>query len=543
VPSADFLAVGAASGVAVADWSGGPTAAVPPIEEGHRIVLNPMAPVRRAELLLRRDATLGTLMQTLVGIHGGHRLVTEPGTDGVEGETLDYREAADRVSRWAGSIRTRIDPGDRVLVATTNRYEQLLLCLAASRAGGVAVPINAQMRPEEIDHVTADCGARLRISGAGDVEGAEPLGRSVDAGTGDVAALFYTSGTTGRPKGAELTHRALVGQVLMAATWPSGLRHDEVVLSLPVAHIMGFASLLGLAVAGIPVYFIDHFKAELVLDALEERRSSGFIGVPAMYRMLLEAGAGTRDLTSVRVWGSGADAMPGDLAQQFKRMGATAHLPFVGTIGEAAFLEAYGMVEVGGGAAVKVSPPMTALGLGGDSFGIGLPGYHLRVTDDAGHEVRRGQVGELWIKGPGVLRGYWNAPEATRDAVTDEGWLRTGDMAHRGLLGTVRFVGRTKDVIKVGGYSVYSLEVQTTLEEHPQVVEAVVLGLPDERLGQVPVAVVRLAEGASLDDLGLEAWAAERLARYKVPRRFVAVDELPRTGTKKVQKAGLLDLF
>jgi long-chain acyl-CoA synthetase len=172
-----------------------------------------------------------------------------------------------------------------------------------------------------------------------------------------------------------------------------------------------------------------------------------------------------------------------------------------------------------------------------------LPGYRLKVVDADGTEVAVGEVGELWLKGPGVLKGYWNAPEATREAVTDDGWLRTGDLARRGVLGTVVFVGRSKDVIKSGGYSVYALEVQTVLEEHPDVLEAAVIGLPDDRLGEVPAAVVRLAEGVSLDDIDLSAWATDHLARYKVPRRFTAVDELPRTGTRKVQKRELAGLF
>jgi acyl-CoA synthetase (AMP-forming)/AMP-acid ligase II len=504
------------------------------------VLLHPLATLRRAELLVRRDATLGTIMQTLAAIYGDRRLVLEP--DGLE---LTYDDAADLVARWAGAIRHRIEVGDRVVVATPNGYEQLLLSLAVSRAGGVAVPLNDQMSADETDHVSHDCGARLTIASAAelDADRGEPLRRSVDSGTGDVAALFYTSGTTGRPKGAELTHRALVGQVLSGVVWPAGLRREECVLSLPVAHIMGFSALLGLACAGIPTYFMAHFDAVEVLDALQSRRSTSFIGVPAMYRMMIEAGAAERDLRAVRIWGSGADAMPADLALQFKSFGSMAHVPGVGPVGEATFVEGYGMVELGGAAVAKVSPPMLDMGLG-ESFGLSLPGYELKVVGgDDGAEVAVGEVGELWIRGPGVLKGYWNAPEATRAAVTEDGWLRTGDLARRGRLGTVRFVGRTKDVIKCGGYSVYALEVQTVLEQHPQVREAAVVGLPDERLGQVPAAVVRLDRGADLDGLDLPAWCASHLARYKVPRRFVAVDDLPRTGTRKVQKSQLMGLF
>jgi fatty-acyl-CoA synthase len=157
--------------------------------------------------------------------------------------------------------------------------------------------------------------------------------------------------------------------------------------------------------------------------------------------------------------------------------------------------------------------------------------------------VSTGAVGELWVKGPGVLKGYWNAPDASAAAVTADGWLRTGDLARRGLFGTVLFVGRSKDVIKCGGYSVYALEVEKALEEHPQVLEAAVIGLPDDRYGEVPAAVVRLADDADLESLDLAVWAAGRMAGYKVPKRFVEVEDLPHTGTDKVQKTELGHLF
>jgi acyl-CoA synthetase (AMP-forming)/AMP-acid ligase II len=320
------------------------------------------------------------------------------------------------------------------------------------------------------------------------------------------------------------------------------LLRGEAVIGLPVAHIMGFAVILGLASAGLPVYFLPRFRPTDVLDAIESRHSSVFIGVPAMYRMLLEAGAEDRDLSSVRIWGSGADAMPSELAQKFKSLGATASLPVVGPIGEALFFEGYGMVELGGGAAAKISPPLIDLGLG-ESLGFPLPGYKFRVVDDEGKNVPTGEVGELLIKGPGVTRGYYGDAAATQSTLTEDGWLRTGDLARKGLLGAVAFAGRKKDVIKHGGYSVYALEVESALEEHPDVLEAAVLGLPDERKGEIPVAAVRIEPGARFSEKKLKEWAASRLSDYKVPQRIVKVDELPRTGTNKVQKRELLPLF
>ena len=497
--------------------------------------------IDRASLPLRRDHTLGNLIDRLERAHGDRPLVVEAD----DGLSLTYRQAAKRVRRWAGGIAAQTAPGDVVVVATPNGYEQLLLSLAAARAGCRPAPVNDQMRREEIDLVVRDSGATLVLRSAVAVDGGEPLLEPHPAQPDDVAALFYTSGTTGSPKGAALTHRALVGQAASAALWPTRLHRDEAVIALPVAHIMGFVVLVGLAFAGIPSYLLPRFHPTRVLDAIEARRATMFVGVPAMYRMLDEAGAADRDLTSVRVWASGADAMPPELAERFKRMGATLTVPVLGAIGQAAFAEGYGMVEVGGGVAAKLSPPFLGPSAGplGDALGFALPGYELRVVDEDGAEVPGGQVGELQVKGPGVLRAYWGDEEATAAVLTEDGWLRTGDLARRGPLGLLVFEGRSKHVIKHGGYSVYALEVEHALEQHPDVLEAAVLGLPDERLGELPAAVVRLGGGATLESADLAAWATGRLADYKVPKRFVAVDELPRTGTAKVQKAALLDLF
>lgn len=489
----------------------------------------------RFELATGRGLTLGTLLERVAFVHPHRRLVTELASD----RTLTTTEAADLVDRWAGAIEVPTALGDRVVIATPNGYDQLLLTLAVSRAGRVPAPVNAQMTPAEVDHVVADSGATLVVRSVAELEevgeGAEPFGRAVQADPRSVAALFYTSGTTGAPKGAELTHAGLLGGMSAAALLPSELRRDELVLGLPLAHIFGFAMAVGAACAGVPVAFLDRFHPVAALDAIEVRRASLFAGVPAMYRMLEEAGADERDLSCVRCWISGADAMPPELAHRFKRRGASATLPLIGPVGEAVFAEGYGMVETAGGVAVRVSPPLVPAAVGG-SVGLPLPGVRFKVVGDDGGEVPMGSVGELWLKGPGVLSGYHGSPEATAAALTSDGWLRTGDLARRGPLGIVNFEGRKKDVIKRGGYSVYAVEVEQDLEEHPDVVEAAVVPVPDARDGEVPVAAVRLVPGASLASSDLAGWAGERMARYKVPVRFVAVDEFPRTGTDKIQR-------
>src|SRR4051812_761361 len=298
----------------------------------------------RVNLVAGRDQRLGVLAERLASVHGSSLMVTEPG-----GTDLTFDDAAALVDRWAGAVAAKITAGDRVVLAVPNRYSLLLLCLAVSRAGGIPVPVNARMRPDEIVHVVTDSGASLVVRDVADVDGGDPLGHAVPGDEADVAAIFYTSGTTGKPKGARLTHRGLIGGIGPAALYPHGVHRDLAVLGLPVAHIMGFSVLLGLASAGIPVVLLPKFDAVTVLDQIESRRATMFIGVPTMYRMLLEAGAEDRDLRSVRVWASGADVMPRDLARRFQKMGATVTLPGIGaSIGEAVFAEGYGLVESGG---------------------------------------------------------------------------------------------------------------------------------------------------------------------------------------------------
>jgi long-chain acyl-CoA synthetase len=499
----------------------------------------------RVEMAVRRSPTLADITTKLAHLHGDTVFVTEESAEGAT-RVLTHVEAASLVERWSIAVHARSEAGRPVVVAMPNGIDKFLMCLAVSRAGGLPAPVNPQMSAAEIDHVIDDSGAELVIRDRSELEVGKgskgaPIAPAQPA-PDDVAALFYTSGTTGRPKGAALTHRALVGQVAPAAAWPFGHRRDEIVMALPVAHIMGFVALLGPAVAGVPSYFLTRFSPTRVLDTIERRRCSAFIGVPAMYRTLLEAGAAERDLTSVRVWISGADVMPAELARRFKSFGATATLPKIGPVGEATFIEGYGMVEVGGNVATKVSPPMLPVGLG-DSLGVTMPGWRMRVADSSGRAVLPGQVGELLIKGPGVLKGYWRDDDATTAAITDDGWLRTGDLVRAGPFRTVLFHGRAKAVIKSGGYSVYPLEVEADLEEHPDVLEAAVVGLPDDKLGEVPVAAVRLRPGARVDGQELVVWAGVRMAQYKAPRRIVVVEELPRTGTRKVQRDRLLPLF
>lgn len=497
----------------------------------------------RLKLSTLRDEKLGGIAERLVEMHGTRRMATVEHPDGSL-TTWTYSEAAVQIQEWADRIRSQIKPGAPVVIATPNGFTQFLMSLAVAQAGGLPAPVNPQMRPVEIDHVVNDSGALLTIYSENDVNTLplEPRRERNDVDASDVAALFYTSGTTGSPKGAALSHRSLLGQVSMASLWPFQFRDDELVVSLPTAHIMGFVALLGPAIAGVPVYMIEKFSPRRILTAIEARRSSAFIGVPAMYRLLEEARVDDYDLRSVRVWISGADVMPSDLAERFKSRGATAAIPGLGDRGEAMFIEGYGMVEVAGNVATKVSLPGLPWGTG-ESLGLRMPGWKLRVMDDDGERVRHGEIGELQLAGPGVLNEYWGDEAATNSVLTADGWLRTGDLVRTGPFGTVLFQGRVKAVIKSGGFSVYPVEIEADLEEHPDVLEAAVVGYPDDHLGEVPVAAVRLRPHSTLQPDALMVWAAARMAAYKTPRFLMIVDDLPRTGTRKLQRAELLPQF
>ena len=501
-------------------------------EVNRRIPIRPRL-VPRLRFAFGRDTTLGTFLERLAAVHGRRPFVEQhPGA-----VTLTYEEAAERVACLAGGIRSklgRVSPGARIVIHVENGADVFLLALAACRAGGIAVPLTALATPDEVAQVASDSGAALVVHSSAEVFG-EALPIAAPAAPGDVAAIFFTSGTTGGPKGAELTHQALLGSWRLGPLYPNGVRRDEIVCGLPIAHIAGFTIMTLAASLGVPVYLLERFRPLDALDAIESRRATVFVGVPAMYRMMDEAGAERRDLRSVRMWASGGDTMPEELARRFRGFGAAATCPVVGSLGNAVFVDGYGMAELAGLAGIKVALPMGTLPL------LPLPGSSLKVVDAHGQEVRVGQVGELAVRGRGVLEGYHDRPDETA-AVLSDGWLRTGDLARRLPVG-VALSGRSKEVIQRGGYSVFPAEVERGLEQHPAVAEAAVVGLPDQRLGEVPVAALRLRPGASLEENTIGSWARHHLAAYKVPVRFLVVDDLPRTGPEKVRREAVRRLF
>ncbi len=492
----------------------------------------------RLDLARADDLTLGTFLERLGRVRPHRLLASEP-----DGWSTSVEQAAIEVAAAARTLAGRIDAGERVLVALPNGYRLFLAVLAVARAGGVAVPVNPKMADDEIDFVAEDSGASDRIDdwstliGAGAGSAVTPSAETDPRAT---AVIFYTSGTTGRPKGAELTHRALLSSVGGASMLvPGGLVHRGCVTSLPVAHIAGFSLLVRLAGLGVPVHLVPKFRPTDVMDRIEATRAMMFVGVPAMFRMMEEAGAAERNLSSVKVWSSAADALPEGLAERFQTYGSTATLPG-GKRLKATFIDGYGMVELGGGVATRVLAPFDLPGTGA----LHPSGRNeVRVLDDAGHDVADGEVGELAVRGPGTMRGYHGRDEGSDRTLDADGWLRTGDLARLTGRRSFALAGRMKDVIKHGGYSVFAREVERALEEHPDVAEAAVIGKPDHRKGEVPVAAVRAVPGHTIDVAELVSHAATRLSDYKVPQQIVVVDDFPRTGTDKVAKRALLDRF
>jgi len=533
----------------------------------------------KIRLTLTRNLTMANLQDRLLEIHDPDKpsIYLEDPLEYrcLHGAILTPRQGLAFTNRvchaLAGPLNIR--PREPVAVCTSNNSDLYMILTAIMRMGAIAVPLNYMLKGREIRYIVENCGARTFITDAHvfdlNIRERDRLptisqwvmaGPEKDAREGFVsldrltreapdawapitldpdqpAAIFYTSGTTGFPKGAITTSRGLLTiQKIAAAVLPAGSR-DFGILSLPLAHIMGFAvSTIGI-VAGTPGYFMRFFNPERVLEAIEKFRATHFVGVPAMYAMLLQYEPEKHDLSSMKFWSSAADAMPQEHIAIFRKFGAFLRLGPLRT--RSVFAEAYGMVELSGMASLKLALP----GIRYPRGSVGFPVWptRIRIVDDEGKPVRRGRVGELAVKGPGVSPGYWNDPGATRESLTPDGYLRTGDMARRGWSGLLYFVDRKKDVIKSGGYSIFSVEVEEEILKHPAVAEAAVIGIPHPTKKEVPIAVVSLAPGASADPEEILAWCRENIAAYRCPRevKIIPAADMPYGMTMKVMKKEL----
>lgn len=528
----------------------------------------------KALTLEHASITMATFLDVLAGVYGDRTcFMCED-----DGREISYRQARDFMNR-AGYVLKRhgIQPGDRIVVCTSNRIELALICYAVMKIGAIAVPLNFMFKAGEIRYIVENCGARAIVTDAevfednirdrGSIPGVETwifLGDSPPAGCislvkemagapgsldphplgdDDVVGIFYTSGTTGFPKGAMLTNKGFLKQIVRRATWVTGMLWTTgmhtVYHALPLSHMMGFAVTLIMICSAVPIVFSKRFDPQKTLSVIGRRGITIFVGVPAMYAMMLREHPETYNLTSIRAWGSAADVIPLDHIRTFQGL---ARRPFLGLFRiRPFFVEYYGQVETSGITCIKITPPFRAYKTA--CVGVRLPGVKLRITDESGKTLGRGKIGELMVKGDNVTKGYWGRQDAASGAFMNDGWFHTGDLARKSLFGFLYFVDREKDVIKSGGYSIFSREVEEELMKHPKVADAAVIGVPHEVKGEVPVAavVLRAGEGAAPEEI-LE-WAKENIAFYKAPRQVRIVPELPRGMTLKVQKKDLKKLF
>ena len=468
------------------------------------------------------------------------------------GTPWTYGLLRERAAAVAARLRAAgVGPGDRVLLVAPSVPEFAGAYYGIHAAGAVAVTANTMSTRPELEYVGTDAGVSLVLSWhevtpapedaatalgvpfwslSDDLAGLDadaPLDAPVAREDLDDAVILYTSGTTGRPKGARLTHGNLIACAEIFAEVLEVAPDDRMGTALPLFHVFGQAVIMGTALrAGASLSVLARFDPVALLDLLRRDRLTMMSGVPTMWNALLHAPAGETDMedfATLRLAASGGAAMPAEVMNAFEeRFGCV-------------ILEGYGLSETTGAA--------TFNGLHRERkpscVGIALPRCAVEIRDDHGAEVPTGEVGEVHIKGPVVMRGYWNRPEATAEVLSDDGWLKTGDLGTADADGDIRIVDRVKDLIIRGGYNVYPREVEEVLYEHPDVVEVAVVGVPDEHFGEEVAAVLALRPGAAFDGEAFRGWAKERLSAYKVPRLFQVVETLPKGPTGKILKRAI----
>jgi long-chain acyl-CoA synthetase len=436
-----------------------------------------------------------------------------------EGRSISYSEldGAARAAERALAERG-VGPGGRVAVKLPNSPAYVAALFGALRRGAIVVPLNVLLAPPEIDERIAASSPvavvddELPTSGAGESAIAE---RDSD----DPAVLLFTSGTSGSPKGAILTHGGILAAARNAAD-ALALGPDDVVLgAAPFSHVLGLSTgIVSTLLAGGAVSIVGRFEPEQTLATMTETRTTVLLGVPTMCIALCQAARGARELPPVRIAHVGGAAVPEGVARDFEQA-------FGGQV-----VEGYGLTELSG---IATTFPV------GRSRKPGSVGVPLGSTELAIRDADPEGVGEVVFRGPSVIPGYWNDPDATASAIDAAGWLATGDIGRVDDDGDLYLVDRKTELIIRGGYNVYPREVEEALYAHPDVLQAAVVGVPDAMLGEEVAAVVVRRPGATVTAEELEAWSRERVARYKVPRRIAFVDDLPTGPTGKILKRAI----
>jgi long-chain acyl-CoA synthetase len=464
------------------------------------------------------------------------------------GATTTYGELLDQVGHVRGGLTALgLEPGDRVGILCANNWYFVVSYLGALGAGLVAVPLNPTSPAKELEKELAAIGARALVVGpAGktavgvldrdalpvlehvvtpdDLLEAEPT-PLVDQADDDLAVLMFTSGTAGSPKAAMLSHGNLLTNLEQVQASPARAQQASDISFgvLPLFHIFGLNVVLGGALqAGGAVLLVERFDPTSAVEAIQKHGVTLMSGPPTMWAALADLpDANPEMLASVRLASSGASKLPDEVARRVEeRLGVD-------------LAEGYGLTET--------SPVVsTASGLDAPLGSIGRPisGVEVRLVDADGDDVLIGDSGEVWVRGPNVFRGYWNDPEATANALTDDGWLRTGDLAVVDDDGYLFLVDRAKDLIIVSGFNVYPAEVEEVLVEHPAIDGAAVVGVDHPHSGEAVKAYVVVAEGASVEEDDVIEWCAANLARYKCPSKVMFVEELPQgLGGKLLRRA------
>jgi malonyl-CoA/methylmalonyl-CoA synthetase len=479
-----------------------------------------------------------------------HEPALDVGPAGGEVLSLTFGEIGERSSRMAGTLHRRgLRPGDRLAVQLENGLPFLDFFLACLKLGAILVPVNVLYREREVAHVVSDAEPRAVVttreraelvpSGtpAWDVEELEeiavaPLGEAAGAGeAGDPrddtpAAIVYTSGTTGRAKGAVLTHGNLAANArTLVEAWRITAA-DRYLAVLPLFHVHGLGNgVCSWLASGCRMRLVPRFEHETAGALFEEFRPTLFFGVPTVYVRLLELpeDAARRIGAGMRLFVSGSAPLPAPVFEAFRaRFGH-------------AILERYGMTET----LMTVSNPYDGERRPG-TVGRPLPGVDLRIVSPEGRDVPEGEPGELLVRGPAVLAGYWRRPDATAAAFAD-GWFRTGDVGEWSEDGYLAVVGRAKDVVISGGFNVYPKEIELVIDAMPGVLESAVVGIAHADFGEAVTAFVVPRFGVTLSEAGVIAHVKDRLAAFKVPKRVVLVADLPRNAMGKVQKNALRD--
>ena len=452
-----------------------------------------------------------------------------------------------------------LEPGARIAVQVDKSVEAVMLYLATLRAGYVFLPLNTAYQSAEIEYFIGNAEPAVVVCSARNFGWVSPIAYSAGAeavftlnddrtgslleravhhsdshaiaekGPDDLAAILYTSGTTGRSKGAMLTHENLLSNAQVLKTYWGWEPDDVLIHALPIFHVHGlFVALHGALINGSKMLWVGKFDPKTVVRLLP--RATVFMGVPTLYvRMLAEPSLTRQACRSMRLFISGSAPLLIETFRDWEQR--TGHT----------ILERYGMSET---AMLTSNPYLAEQGpRRGGTVGFALPGVGVRVRDEAGQDLPVGEIGGIEVRGSNVFKGYWRMPEKTREEFTADGWFKTGDVGLIDPQGYVTIVGRSKDLIISGGYNVYPAEIEGYINEMPGVAESALVGVPHPDFGEVGVAVVTAKPGAALQAEQIIATLKARLANFKIPKHCVVVGELPRNTMGKVQKNLLRDQY